>query len=589
MRATTTTRNRRHLIGANNCCLIALTTSLALIINAIGMCNAYKVLMFCQTLTRSHIILNARVAEVLASAGHNVTILEMEYFEPLDEFQGSEAHGVQKIKISNEYVQRLYKMDKVHVQKFLAQASLKRPTLWSIYGGTLDELEFHRFMNDVCEKFIDNHPELLARLKAEEFDVYIGGQINFCGSALSHVLGIPVHLLLTTCPIQEHVASLLGLSNPSSFVPSIYGVPFNDRMSRWERFVNWAEAQFYAQTFLYGIDHLTAMFQRKFGAQFPDVRQIVANSPLVFVNVDELVDFPRPLFPNIVYIGGIDEVDNDEAAVTADGKKNNRSAQMRDSLEQEPWRSVMSMGECGVVFFSLGSALNTTLLPAPFMHNVFHTFAQLPEWHFVVKIDEADAMSRMQLGANITNVYMTAWAPQRAILANPRTKLFISHGGYNSLMESAHAGCPILTLGFFADQRRNALLPERNGWGLSVMNTLLLEEGSDEFRARIERMLREPSFGRAAKRLKKLLATKPFSAREQLTRYIRLLEENGGQLPELMAESRQMSTIAYYNLDLCLIVAATLLLTLFCVWSVLAFCWRAWRRRNGREGKTKEE
>lgn len=40
-------------------------------------------------------------------------------------------------------------------------------------------------------------------------------------------------------------------------------------------------------------------------AFFPDVIDIVKESPLVLVNVDEFVDFPRTTFFHTVYIGGL--------------------------------------------------------------------------------------------------------------------------------------------------------------------------------------------------------------------------------------------------------------------------------------------
>ena len=46
---------------------------------------------------------------------------------------------------------------------------------------------------------MDQKGELLEQLKAEKFDLFIGEQINFCGSGLSHLLGIPVHVLLVRC------------------------------------------------------------------------------------------------------------------------------------------------------------------------------------------------------------------------------------------------------------------------------------------------------------------------------------------------------------------------------------------------------
>ena len=47
--------------------------------------------------------------------------------------------------------------------------------------------------------FVDQEGELLEQLKTEKFDLFIGEQINFCGSGLSHLLGIPVHVLLVRC------------------------------------------------------------------------------------------------------------------------------------------------------------------------------------------------------------------------------------------------------------------------------------------------------------------------------------------------------------------------------------------------------
>ena len=46
---------------------------------------------------------------------------------------------------------------------------------------------------------------------------------------------------------------------------------------------------------------------------------------------------------------------------------------------------------------------------------------------------------------------------------------------------------------------------------------------------------------------------KPFSAEERLQRTIRFLELSGGKLPELQAESRNMSTMELYNLDLAIL------------------------------------
>lgn len=122
----------------------------------------------------------------------------------------------------------------------------------------------------------------------------------------------------------------------------------------------------------------------------------------------------------------------------------------------------------------------------------------------------------MELAKEMGNVFLAEWIPQIKLLSkiisdafltikkkisipnykyfssdHPRLRLFISHSGYNSLMEAARAGIPILTIPFFGDQHRNARVPERNGWGICFGKGKLLE-GSEEFENILEKILENP-------------------------------------------------------------------------------------------------
>lgn len=50
----------------------------------------------------------------------------------------------------------------------------------------------------------------------------------------------------------------------------------------------------------------------------------------------------------------------------------------------------MSKGGRGVIYFSMGSILHTTDLDERFRRNVLMAFAQLPEYHFIVRIEKDD-------------------------------------------------------------------------------------------------------------------------------------------------------------------------------------------------------
>ncbi|GJE92129.1 hypothetical protein PsYK624_082820 [Phanerochaete sordida] len=52
---------------------------------------------------------------------------------------------------------------------------------------------------------------------------------------------------------------------------------------------------------------------------------------------------------------------------------------------------------------------------------------------------------------------ITRWAPQQAILEHPATGWFLTHGGFNSVVESVYAGVPMICWPFSADQPLNAV------------------------------------------------------------------------------------------------------------------------------------
>jgi UDP:flavonoid glycosyltransferase YjiC (YdhE family) len=51
---------------------------------------------------------------------------------------------------------------------------------------------------------------------------------------------------------------------------------------------------------------------------------------------------------------------------------------------------------------------------------------------------------------------VTSWAPQIAILAHPSTGAFLSHCGWNSVLESIWYGVPMIAWPLHADQKANA-------------------------------------------------------------------------------------------------------------------------------------
>ncbi|RCN35522.1 glycosyltransferase family 28 protein [Ancylostoma caninum] len=340
---------------------------------------------------------------------------------------------------------------------------------FSLYEEQKGLLEYGRAYNELCEDLI-NRDNIMDQLRAEHFDGYFGEQINLCGNGMAHALGIKSHFWVSSCPVADHMAWVLGMPQPSSYIPSLVRIDVTNKMSYLERVQN------IYSTFLY------------------------------------------------VYF-------------------------VEKSVEEttEPYFEEMEKGEKGVVFFSFGTVVNTTLLPKFAMTAVIETVKQTPDYHFIVAVDTYDQFTR-ELSKDVPNVYVCTWAPQPAILKHTRLRAFITHGGYNSVMEASRAAVPLITIPFLFDQTRNSRAVELNGWGIPL-NKRLLRDDPRKLTSVLHELLSNEKYKEAATRISTLIRTKPFNASERLVKFTEFVLSNGG-MKELLVEGRKIPFMKYHNLDI---------------------------------------
>lgn len=132
---------------------------------------------------------------------------------------------------------------------------------------------------------------------------------------------------------------------------------------------------------------------------------------------------------------------------------------------------------------------------------------QIPLSSTVGPIPSDPFLSNMTWGQLLMNqhsrFYFTAQAPQRAILAQPSTILFLTHAGQSSANEALFAGVPMLTMGIYGDQLPNSMRLRAAGVALSLDKSNFTAE---EMSTKIGQLVqdREGRFGRNVLRMKRI-------------------------------------------------------------------------------------
>ena len=106
----------------------------------------------------------------------------------------------------------------------------------------------------------------------------------------------------------------------------------------------------------------------------------------------------------------------------------------------------------------------------------------------------------MYISAYVTkHLFLGQYLPQGSILQHPKVKLFVTHCGANSVLDSIHAVKPMITFPGFADQplTSNILINLR-------VAKLLKKFDYQQMELRIEEMLAEPNYSEMLGRLQKV-------------------------------------------------------------------------------------
>ena len=226
---------------------------------------------------------------------------------------------------------------------------------------------------------------------------------------------------------------------------------FTDKMTFVQRLGNIAMTIFeavYMNIFYY--PQQNEIYKASFPDPKPSFDDAMKNVNLVLLNSHFTLSYPRPFVPNMIEVGGLH----------INRVPNPLPKDIKDFLDN---------AKDGVVYFSMGSNIQSTTMPAEKSDALLKTFGKLKQkvmWKW-----END-----KLPGKPDNVFIKSWWPQDDILAHPNVKVFITHGGLLGSTEAIYHGVPVIGIPIFGDQELNMARAQRAGYGLTVNYRNLTED-----------------------------------------------------------------------------------------------------------------
>ncbi|KAF5295475.1 hypothetical protein FQR65_LT10463 [Abscondita terminalis] len=308
--------------------------------------------------------------------------------------------------------------------------------------------------------------------------------------------------------------------NPGSpaYIPETF-VDFSSDMNFLERCYNtFVHLTTLLVSYIHTLPKHNQLLQKYFPSA-PNIYDLYYNSSLVLINSHvSLTTTAVPLLPNIIEVAGYH--------VKTSKKLPNQLQLLLDNAHD------------GVIYFSLGSNLKSKDLPIAKRNVFLKVFAKLKQtvlWKW-----EQDTLT-----GKSDNVIISKWLPQQDVLAHPNVKLFISHGGLLSVIETVYHGVPLLGIPVFGDQDKNLNLVQKGGYGLSISYNELSESILINT---INHLLNDTKFAQTAKERSKIMHDEPMKPLEKAIFWIEYVIRHRGA-PHLRSPALNLSWYQYFLLD----------------------------------------
>ncbi|XP_070574240.1 UDP-glucuronosyltransferase 2C1-like [Ptychodera flava] len=482
--------------------LVMLYAFLLICLLEVGNISCYKILVLPGGGSGSHYLYLGKVGEHLTRAGHDVTLL-LGHHNDLEKTPN----------YSSLFTLEMYDtvMDKTF---FETMNSNVEKTLKGEFSLQLMSTLSDTMLED-CKRILQNE-QLLARLMHAKFDIVVMNNFMNCNVLIAQKLSLPYVIVSTNRPFVQMDTSYLGLPSPVSYVPGAM-TGLTDKMTFAERLKNLFFQIIAFFFFNFVVFKPYDDLKQLHGIQ-PDIglQESLGKSEIVLFAVDWALEFPRPVMPNTVFLGGL-------------------LAEESSPLDAE-WKDFVDSADDGIVIFSFGSVANPGA-HMPIAEMIMEALAKLPQKAVIRYKGEPPRT----LG---NNTKLTEWMPQNDLLGHPKTKAFIGHGGMNGVYQAIFHGVPMVGIPLYGDHYDNFARLTSKGMAVTVNVGALT---SNKLYNAITTVINEPSYKENAMRLSRIHRDKPMTPGDSAVFWIEHVIKHGGQ--HLRPEALNLNFIQYFSLD----------------------------------------
>ncbi|XP_072163979.1 UDP-glucuronosyltransferase 2C1-like [Diadema setosum] len=504
----------------------------------------------------SHFLTCIPIAKSLLQRGHNVTFLVPESFLPnarnsvadpdLFHFELFRSAGL-KENITTYYRDNLGDLG-FSDSKWNDEINLMREFFTSFYHAA-------------CEDLFEDH-ELLGRLR--EYDGYVIDVTWLCGVYVKAYLAkytdtknISVTIVAPMAPLP-YIFEEAG----SPFMPSYQPLPgtkLSSSMSFSERFKNTMTYLICVLLFdtpdpvALAISGAVSGLVKKYDLDPHLRRRIGKYVDLYLMNSDFSVEFPFPLMPNVIPVGGL----------TSGPAK---------PLDKDLEEFMKSSGDHGVVLYSLGSYYASITLSRPHIIKMFvDAFSRIPQ-KVILHLKEPPSYELPD------NMMMLPWLPLNDLLGHPKTRALLYHGGNNGFYEALYHAVPLILMPLVGDQDDVAVRAVSGGIGIRIDKRRL---SSDYIYEQINEVLTNPKYQNNANRLSAIFRDRPMGPSDTAAFWIEHVIEHGGD--HLRPITQIMSFFQIYSLDVAAVIVMCISFCYLVVKHLVGYCFRKGKAKTKRE------